>query len=132
MTDFLREITRLKKERFSNRWQIDTVIAVRKYLETNFDQEIRLESLAKTHHTSRFHLLRIFKRYYGMTPNQVLTDIRIKHAKKHLTAGRTVTETCFLVGFSSLGSFSSLFTSKAGMSPSQFRKSQLSRSFISR
>ncbi|HCX77369.1 MAG TPA: AraC family transcriptional regulator, partial [Algoriphagus sp.] len=49
-------------------------------------------------------------------------------AKKTLRNGLNVTETCFAVGFESLGSFSSLFKTKTGKSPREYQKQQLSRS----
>ena len=49
-------------------------------------------------------------------------------SKEYLKKGMSVTETCFSVGFESLGSFSKLFKTKVGKSPSEFQKEQLSRS----
>ena len=72
-------------------------------------------------------MLRLFKKYYGQTPRQYLIDKRIHKSKEHLINGMTVTETCFAVGFESLGSFSTLFKTKTGKSPTEFRKEQLSR-----
>jgi AraC-like DNA-binding protein len=63
-----------------------------------------------------------------MTPRQYLMDKRIEKSKENLINGMTVTQTCFAVGFESLGSFSTLFKSKTGKSPSAFQKEQLSRS----
>lgn len=129
MTYFLNEIKRIKAERFNNQWQLDAVIGTRKYIEEQFDREINLELLADLQHISKYHLLRMYKRYYGQSPQQYLTEVRILRAKEFLAAGESVTETCFKVGFKSLGSFSTLFTSRVAMSPSQYRKRQLSRSF---
>ncbi|MEM6265231.1 MAG: helix-turn-helix transcriptional regulator, partial [Bacteroidota bacterium] len=67
-------------------------------------------------------------KYYGLTPRQYLMDIRIEKSKVFLKTGLSVTETCFAVGFESVGSFSSLFKRKTGMPPAQFQKEQLSRS----
>ena len=72
---------------------------------------------------SKYHLLRLFKKYYGLTPRQYLIDKRIEKSKEHLINGMSVTETCYAVGFESLGSFSALFKSKIGKSPTAFKKS---------
>ena len=77
---------------------------------------------------SKFHLLRLFKKHYGLTPRQYLIDKRIEKSKEQLKNGMSVTETCFAVGFESLGSFSTLFKTKTGKSPSEFQNEQLSRS----
>ncbi len=126
-TDFLTEVNRIKRVSFSNEKQIQTVIAARKHMELHFAQDLGLDALASEHCVSKYHLIRLFKRYYGQTPNQFLMQIRIKKAKEFLGAGMSVTDTCFQVGFKSLGSFSSLFTLKVGISPSQYRKRQFSR-----
>jgi len=55
-------------------------------------------------------------------------DKLIEKSKEKLTNGTSVTETCFTVGFESLGSFSKLFKTKTGKSPSLYQKEQLSRS----
>ena len=77
---------------------------------------------------SKYHLLRLFKKYYGLTPRQYLIDKRIENSKTHLINGMSVTETCFAVGFESLGTFSTLFKTKTGKSPTEFQKEQFSRS----
>ena len=126
MTFYESEIQRIKALCFSNDHQLNTVIATRNYIDNNFDKEIKLDFLAHVRFTSKFHLLRIFKKYYGITPNQYLIDKRIEKSKEQLAKGISVTETCFNVGFESLSSFSALFKTKTGKSPSQYRKEQFS------
>jgi AraC-like DNA-binding protein len=75
-------------------------------------------------------MLRLFKKYYGQTPRQYLIDKRIEKSKEQLKIGISVTETCFAVGFESLSSFSNLFKTKTGKSPTEFQKEQLSISKI--
>src|SRR4029450_5890907 len=71
---------------------------------------------------SRFHLVRAFRAAYGETPMRYLSRRRIAHAQDLLRhANLTVTEICMLVGFSSLGSFSSRFTALVGESPASYR-----------
>ena len=84
--------------------------------------------LSLFHFVSKFHLLRLFKKHYGQTPRQYIIDKRIEKAKEQLKYGMSVTQTCFAVGFESLGSFSALFRTKTGKSPSEFQNEQLSRS----
>ena len=126
-TDFLTEVERIKRVTFSNQQQIQTVIAVKRHMEEHFGEDLGLDLLAREHCISKFHLIRLFNRYYGHTPNQCLMQIRIRKAKAFLAGGMSVTDTCFRVGFKSLGSFSSLFTTKVGISPSEYRKRQFSR-----
>ena len=86
------------------------------------DSELTLDDLASAAGLSRFHFLRLFRRAYKKTPNVYLQDVRLEHARDLLGRGTSVTETCISVGFSSVGSFSSLFAKKVGMSPSQYQR----------
>lgn len=128
MTFYQKELQRLKHSIFRNQGQLDTVIAMRSYMDTNYEQELNLELLSKLLLVSKFHLLRLFKKYYGQTPRQYLIDRRISAARQHLEDGMPVTETCFAVGFESLGSFSVLFKKRYGKSPYSYQKEQFSRS----
>ena len=66
---------------------------------------------------------RAFRAAYGETPRAYLTRRRIERAKDLLrSANLTATEVCYLVGFSSLGSFSSRFKSLVGETPSDFQR----------
>ena len=128
MTFYQKEISRIKKVHYSNKAQIETVIGTRHYINNNLDQEVNLDLLAHVRYTSKFHLLRLFKRYYGQTPKQYLIEKRIEKAKELLKKGVTVTETCFEVGFDSPCSFSTLFKIRTGRTPATYKKEQLSQS----
>lgn len=128
MNFYQREINRIRKTCYSNAGQIRTVMGTKNFIDHNFDQELDLNLLSKIQFTSKFHLLRLFKKYYGLTPKQYLTDRRIAKSKNYLKNGMTVTETCFAVGFESPSSFSTLFKSKTGLAPVEFQKEQFSQS----
>jgi AraC-like DNA-binding protein len=122
MTYYHKEINRIRTECYSNKGQLDIVIGTRHYINHNFDKELNLDLLSHIRFTSKFHLLRLYKRYYGQTPKQYLIDKRIEQAKKLLAKGTAVTETCFDIGFDSPSSFSTLFKSRLGQTPSEFQK----------
>ena len=67
------------------------------------------------------HFSRKFRAAHGETPYSYLMTRRIERAKALLRQGMTVTDTCFAVGCTSLGSFSSRFTEIVGATPSQYR-----------
>lgn len=67
------------------------------------------------------HFSRRFRAAYGETPYSYLMTRRIERAQALLRQGHSVTETCFAVGCTSLGSFSSRFTEIVGETPSQYR-----------
>jgi AraC-like DNA-binding protein len=94
----------------------------RDLIDRNYAEPLDLESMAREAGYSRFHFARAFKATYGETPRAYLTRRRIERAKTLLrTANLSVTEICFLVGFSSLGSFSGRFRGLVGRSPSDYR-----------
>jgi AraC-like DNA-binding protein len=101
------------------------VIAVRRvrdHLDLHYADPVRLDELAALAGMSKFHLVRVFRTSYGETPIRYLTRRRIERAQDLLRyADLTVTEICMLVGFASLGSFSSRFTELVGESPVAYR-----------
>jgi AraC-like DNA-binding protein len=87
------------------------------------DEPPDLRVLARVAGVSPYHFLRVFRRAFGETPHALQTRLRVDRAKASLRAGSSVTEACFAVGFSSLGSFSSLFQRHVGVAPSEYRRS---------
>nr|WP_240529157.1 helix-turn-helix transcriptional regulator [Streptomyces antioxidans] len=77
---------------------------------------------------SRYHFIRAFRGAYGSTPGQYLTRRRIERAEELLrSANLSVTEICSLVGFSSLGTFSTSFKRQTGLTPSAYRDMHVDR-----
>lgn len=88
-----------------------------------YAEPLDLNALAAEAGFSRYHFARAFRATYGETPRGYLTRRRVERAKDLLrSADITVTEVCMLVGFSSLGSFSSRFRALVGMPPSEYRR----------
>ena len=128
MSYYIQEVNRIKKICYSNKVQIEIAVNTKRYIDTNFDKEISLDLLSHIQFTSKYHLIRVFKRYYGVTPRQYLIDKRIENAKKILRTGKSVSDTCYMVGFESINSFSNLFKAKTGMAPSVYRKAIFDKS----
>ena len=122
MNFYQQEINRISKICYKNEGQLQTVIRTKKFIDTHFEKELNLNLLSDSQFTSKFHLLRLFKRYYGVTPMQYLIDRRIEKATEYLNSEMTVTETCFAVGFECPSSFSTLFKNKIGVAPLEFQK----------
>lgn len=122
MTYYEKEINRIKGICYANQSHLDTVIGTRHYINSNFENEINLDLLSHIRFTSKFHLLRLFKRYYGQTPMQYLNNKRLERAKILLAEGVSASKTCFEIGFESPNSFSTLFKAKFGITPSEFQK----------
>ncbi|MDB5279657.1 MAG: transcriptional regulator, AraC family [Ferruginibacter sp.] len=128
MNFYQTEMNRIKRTCYSNKEQIGTVVGVRNFIEDNFEKQLNLSLLSRVNYTSKFHLMRLFKKYYGLTPKQYLINKRIAASKYHLKKGMPVAETCYAVGFESPCSFSTLFKSKTGITPAEFKKKQLLQS----
>lgn len=88
----------------------------------HYAEALDLDGLASTAGVSKFHFLRCFAATYGTTPAVYLAERRIERAQDLLRATNlTVTEVCMLVGYTSLGSFSSKFRQLVGISPSDYQ-----------
>lgn len=100
----------------------------RDHMDRNYQDELDLDRVAQVAGVSKFHFARCFEATYGQTPMRYLTRRRIERAQDLLrVANLTITEVCMLVGFSSLGSFSTRFTRLVGESPTQYRNRYAAR-----
>jgi AraC-like DNA-binding protein len=95
----------------------------RDHVHDHHAEPVRLDDLARQAGVSRFHFLRLFRDTFGCTPHQYLTRVRLERARTLLAAEHhSVTDVCLDVGFSSLGSFSTLFAERFGCPPSAWRR----------
>jgi AraC-like DNA-binding protein len=96
---------------------------VRDRIDREYAEPLNVEALARGVHMSAGHLSRQFRAAYGESPYSYLMTRRIERAASLLRrGGLTVTEVCFAVGCSSLGTFSTRFTQLVGMPPSAYRQ----------
>jgi AraC-like DNA-binding protein len=110
-TQHLRDLARLRR--------------VRDRIDRDYEQPLDVEALARAVHMSAGHLSREFRLAYGESPYSYLMTRRIERAMALLRRGDlSVTEVCFAVGCSSLGTFSTRFTELVGMPPSTYRRDE--------
>src|SRR2546429_1685903 len=96
---------------------------VRDRIDREYAQPLDVEALAQGAHMSAGHLSREFRLAYGESPYSYLMTRRIERAMTLLRRGDlSVSEVCFAVGCSSLGTFSTRFSELVGMSPSSYRR----------
>lgn len=96
---------------------------IRDRIDREYAQPLDVESLARGEHMSAGHLSRQFKAAYGESPYSYVMTRRIERAMTLLRqAEMSVTDVCFAVGFSSLGTFSTRFSELVGVSPSVYRE----------
>jgi AraC-like DNA-binding protein len=96
---------------------------VRDRIDREYAKPLDVEALARDAHMSAGHFSREFRLAYGESPYSYLMTRRIERAMALLRRGDlSVTEICFEVGCSSLGTFSSRFSELVGMPPSTYRR----------
>ena len=105
--------------------------AVRDRIDREYAQPLNVDALARDAHMSSGHLSREFKRAYGEAPYSYLMTRRIERAMTLLRLGDlSVTEVCFAVGCSSLGTFSTRFRELVGVSPGAYRREHIATAGI--
>jgi AraC-like DNA-binding protein len=103
--------------------ELATMRRVRDRIDRDYTQPLDVEALAAGVHMSAGHLSRRFRAVYGESPYSYLMTRRIERAMNLLRrSDLSVTDVCFAVGCSSLGTFSTRFSELVGMSPSTYRR----------
>ena len=96
---------------------------VRDRMDREYAEPLDVEALARGVNMSAGHLSRQFRRAYGESPYSYLMTRRIERAMALLRRGdMSVTDICFEVGCSSMGTFSTRFTELVGVPPSVYRQ----------
>lgn len=111
------ELARINKALYPHDDLTKQIIESKLYIDKHFSDSINLDKIAGKALVSKFHFIRLFKRYYGRTPNQYLQEVRIEKAKLLLQKGNSIDEVCIGIGFSSKTSFISLFKKLTGLTP---------------
>jgi AraC-like DNA-binding protein len=99
--------------------------AVYEYIQANFDNTPDVNKVASSVHLSTAAFCRYFKKQTKMTFTDFVNQYRITQAKTLLLQDKTISETCYEVGFESLSYFNKLFRRIAGENPSAFKKRYL-------
>ena len=122
MNYYQQEIERIRKSYYPHQYQINQIIQAKHFIDNSLPDNANLDIIAGSACLSKFHFIRLFKRCYGRTPHQYVTETKIQQAKQLLQAGETVAGTCLSLGFSSVTSFTGLFKKSAGLTPAQYRQ----------
>lgn len=92
-------------------------------IRSQFAEPLTLNDIAASAYMSRFHFSRVFRQETGISPGRFLAAIRIHEAKRLLLTSQTsIADISCLVGYTSLGTFTTRFTECVGVSPGQFRR----------
>lgn len=92
-------------------------------MRASYATSLNLADISAQANLSPYHFLRVYKETFQESPHEFLTRLRIERTKTLLAKGEhNVSEACFEVGFSSVGSFSALFARRVGLPPSEYRR----------
>jgi AraC-like DNA-binding protein len=95
----------------------------RDWLREDAETRSSVTQIARRAGIAPHHFIRLFRAVFGETPHQYRSLAQIERAKELLIlSDQSVTGVCMAVGFSSLGSFSALFTRRVGVSPSAWQR----------
>jgi AraC-like DNA-binding protein len=99
------------------------MLRARDAMDRSYAEPLDVPALARIAHVSEAHFIRTFRATFGETPHRYLQRRRVERAMYLLTqTPQDVTEICFAVGFSSLGTFSRTFRQIVGESPTEYRR----------
>ena len=117
MTFYHQQVQFLKKNLYPKDYLLTQIIRSKKFIDNNYSNNINLDDTAGEAFFSKFHFIRLFKKYYGVTPHQYLIRVRVAEAKKQLQSGMSISDACYAVGFESVPSFAKLFKVITGKTP---------------
>lgn len=92
------------------------------HIATNTSKNLDLDQLAKTFHLSKFSLIRAFRQFKGITPNEYLTIMRVEKAKRFIFEGNSLVCAALEAGFYDQSHFSHNFLKYTSFTPGQFKK----------
>ena len=99
--------------------------SAKKYVYDNYSKKINIKDICENIGCSKSTLITAFKKEFGMTVNNYLTELRLEEAEKLLISGHySVGQVSYMCGFSDQSYFSKVFTAKYKTPPSEFIKEQ--------
>jgi len=106
-------------EKNENYKKIEEVI---KYIDENFKDQPSIDTLAKYIGMSKYHLIRVFKEYVGVTPIQFLQSVTLNYAKEHLKESKSILDSSLDIGLSSPSRLHDLFVNIIGVTPKEYKE----------
>ncbi|HEY0679631.1 MAG TPA: AraC family transcriptional regulator [Chitinophagaceae bacterium] len=122
MTYYHQHIIEIRKALYPNEYLYRQAVLAKLFIDKHYNHDINLDEISDKAFFSKFHFIRLFRSIYYKTPYQYLTSVRIEKAKLFLQSGKSISETCSLIGFRSITSFTSLFRKATGYTPANFVK----------
>ena len=94
-----------------------------KYIDENFKEQPSIDTIAEYIGMSKFHLIRVFKEYVGVTPIQFLQSVTLNYAKEHLKESKSILDSSLDMGLSSPSRLHDLFVNIIGVTPKEYKES---------
>lgn len=95
------------------------------YIQSNYNEDITLDTLADEVHLNKYYLSHAFVKAYGISPINYLIELRLQRCKELLVCtDHSIAQIAQTVGFSSQSYFCTIFKKRIGLSPSKFRKTE--------
>ncbi|MGA1932457.1 bifunctional helix-turn-helix domain-containing protein/methylated-DNA--[protein]-cysteine S-methyltransferase [Arcobacter sp. YIC-464] len=107
-------------EENENYKKIEKVI---KYIDENFKEQPSIDTIASYIGMSKYHLIRVFKEYVGVTPIQFLQSVTLNYAKEHLKESKSILDSALDMGLSSPSRLHDLFVNIIGVTPKEYKES---------
>jgi AraC family transcriptional regulator of adaptative response/methylated-DNA-[protein]-cysteine methyltransferase len=103
----------------ANYTKIEEVI---NYIDEHFKEKPSLEEIAKHVGLSKYHFLRLFKEYVGVTPMQFLQATTLEYAKEHLKRSKSILDTSLELGLTSSSRLHDMFVNFVGVTPKEYKE----------
>jgi len=94
-----------------------------KYIDENFKEQPSIDTISEYIGMSKFHLIRVFKEYVGVTPIQFLQSVTLNYAKEHLKESKSILDSSLDIGLSSPSRLHDLFVNIIGVTPKEYKES---------
>lgn len=116
------ELLWILTQKESSRTPEDYAAYAKTYFELSYMQHISIEDVAKNLHIDRRYLTKVFRKAYGISPKEFLTNLRMQKAVHFIHSGHNVTESARMAGFTDLSNFYKQYKTRYGSVPSKYKK----------
>lgn len=93
-----------------------------KYIDAHFKEQPSIDVIAERIGMSKYHFIRVFKEYVGVTPKQFLHSVTLNYAKEHIKESKSILDSSLDIGLSSVSRLHELFVNLIGVTPKEWRE----------